>query len=230
MKYTLILILGLSVQNTYAQSIVDVTNSNYNAHSFQVVGGNPITNIKYVSLVEGSPYFQDDWVNAKLITNEGAVFQDIPVKLNLIENAIHYKDQKGNEMVVTMSIREVILPDRASTKSLRFINGNILPTSKKGWYLLLHNANVSFFKFFEKTLSENRPYNSATTEQTIRTNVKYFVMMNNVSHPVKTIKDLHTVFKNKQKDMEMFIKTQDSKKPMEERMIEMVAHYNTLVN
>jgi hypothetical protein len=120
------------------------------------------------------------------------------------------------------------LPEQATSKTLRFVNSNILPSSKKGWYLLLHNANVSFFKFYEKVLTENKPYNSATTEQRIRTNEKYFVMMKNVSHSVKNIKNLQALFIDKQKDIETFINTLDIKKPLEERMIEIVAYYNTL--
>jgi hypothetical protein len=111
---------------------------------------------------------------------------------------------------------------------LRFVNSNILPASKKGWYLLLHNADVSFFKFIDKALSEDRPYGSATTEQKIRSSERYFVMMNNVSHPVKNIKDLQALFHNKRKEIDTFTKTQDNKKPLEERMIDIVAFYNTL--
>jgi hypothetical protein len=229
MKYTLALMMSLGFYTTYSQQVIDVNNTNYNAlNMLQVVGGNPVTNAKYVSLVEGSPYLQEEWIKGKLITEQGYVFQDVFLRLNLIENTIHYKDPKGNEMIATMPIREVILPEQATSKTLRFVNSNILPSSKKGWYLLLHNANVSFFKFYEKVLTENKPYNSATTEQRIRTNEKYFVMMKNVSHSVKNIKNLQALFIDKQKDIETFINTLDIKKPLEERMIEIVAYYNTL--
>lgn len=230
MKYTLALMMSLGFYTTYSQQVIDVNNTNYNAlNMLQVVGGNPVTNAKYVSLVEGSPYLQEEWIKGKLITEQGYVFQDVFLRLNLIENTIHYKDPKGNEMIATMPIREVILPEQATGKTLRFVNSNILPPSKKGWYLLLHNANVSFFKFYDKILSENRPYNSATTEQRIMTKEKYFVMMKNVSYPIKNIKDLQTLFIDKQKDVEMFIKTLDTKKPLEERMIEIVEYYNVLL-
>jgi hypothetical protein len=229
MKYTLALMMSLGFYTTYSQQVIDVNNTNYNAlNMLQVVGGNPVTNAKYVSLVEGSPYLQEEWIKGKLVTEQGYVFQDVFLRLNLIENTIHYKDPKGNEMIATMPIREVILPEQATSKTLRFVNSNILPSSKKGWYLLLHNANVSFFKFYEKVLTENKPYNSATTEQRIRTNEKYFVMMKNVSHSVKNIKNLQALFIDKQKDIETFINTLDIKKPLEERMIEIVAYYNTL--
>jgi hypothetical protein len=224
MRYTLALMMSLGFYTTYSQQVIDVNNTNYNAlNMLQVVGGNPVTNAKYVSLVEGSPYLQEEWIKGKLVTEQGYVFQDVFLRLNLIENTIHYKDPKGNEMIATMPIREVILPEQATSKTLRFVNSNILPSSKKGWYLLLHNANVSFFKFYDKILSENRPYNSATTEQRIMTKEKYFVMMKNVSYPIKNIKDLQALFMDKQKDVEMFIKTLDTKKPLEERMIEIVA-------
>ncbi|HZI01721.1 MAG TPA: hypothetical protein VEX63_11275 [Flavisolibacter sp.] len=230
MKYTLALMMSLGFYTTYSQQVIDVNNTNYNAlNMLQVVGGNPVTNAKYVSLVEGSPYLQEEWIKGKLVTEQGYVFQDVFLRLNLIENTIHYKDPKGNEMIATMPIREVILPEQATSKTLRFVNSNILPSSKKGWYLLLHNANVSFFKFYDKILSENRPYNSATTEQRIMTKEKYFVMMKNVSYPIKNIKDLQALFMDKQKDVEMFIKTLDTKKPLEERMIEIVEYYNVLL-
>jgi hypothetical protein len=230
MKYTLALMMSLGFYTTYSQQVIDVNNTNYNAlNMLQVVGGNPVTNAKYVSLVEGSPYLQEEWIKGKLVTEQGYVFQDVFLRLNLIENTIHYKDPKGNEMIATMPIREVILPEQATSKTLRFVNSNILPSSKKGWYLLLHNANVSFFKFYDKILSENRPYNSATTEQRIMTKEKYFVMMKNVSYPIKNIKDLQALFMDKQKDVEMFIKSLDTKKPLEERMIEIVEYYNVLL-
>jgi hypothetical protein len=61
------------------------------------------------------------------------------------------------------------------------------------------------------------------------TKEKYFVMMKNVSYPIKNIKDLQALFMDKQKDVEMFIKTLDTKKPLEERMIEIVEYYNVLL-
>jgi hypothetical protein len=158
MRYTLALMMSLGFYTTYSQQVIDVNNANYNAlNMLQVVGGNPVTNAKYVSLVEGSPYLQEEWTKGKLVTEQGYVFQDVFLKLNLIENTIHYKDPKGNEMIATMPIREVIFPEQATGKTLRFVNSNILPASKKGWYLLLHNARCVFFQIhYDKALSERQ--------------------------------------------------------------------------
>jgi hypothetical protein len=45
---------------------------------------------------KGTPFLVDEYVNAQLILNGNVTLQNVPLKYNVFDNAIVYKDAKGN--------------------------------------------------------------------------------------------------------------------------------------
>jgi hypothetical protein len=224
----------LLAKENFAQKTVDVTKGDTRpgTNAFIVVSGSPFINEKYVSLVEGSPYFREEWMKGVLIGQNGQEYKDLSLKLDLFDDKIHYKDAKGVELVATTPIKEVVLTD-AMGNSYKFIHGSSLPPDdlKQTWLLLLSQGSVPLYKYFDKRISEYRPYNSATTEQRIKTTEKYCVVDKGTVKEIKKLKDVPSVLSDKKTELEDFLKNKDDKNArMDDRFRALIAYYNQLVN
>src|SRR5258706_16224880 len=99
-------LLFLAPFSFFAQQIIDVTKQDVraaNANIFFVVNGEPFVNAKFTRLVDGTPYFSEDWMKGVALMDSLGRYAGI-VKLDLMENKIHYQDAKGNEMVATTKL------------------------------------------------------------------------------------------------------------------------------
>jgi hypothetical protein len=211
---------------------VDVDKDNANAgNAYFTVAGEPFVNTKFVRLTEGSPYFKDEWGMGLLLLEKDKQYKGL-LKLDLYTNEVHYQDVKGNDFVVAQPIKKIVFTDDLAT--LRFVHASLLPKStvppRAAWYLELYADSVSLYKYFVKELTENRPYNSATYEQKIRTKELYRVHYNNSAVEIKKLKDAPSLFVDKKAALEKFLKTRDDKKAsMDDRMIAFVTYFNSLL-
>lgn len=213
-----------------SQQVVNVDKDEYNAGNlFFSVGGEPVVKAKFIRLVDGSPFFLDMWLNSTITTTMGKVYNNIPVKLDLLEGKFHYLDPKGVEFIASTPIKEVTLKDSVKSENYRFVSSFNLPMLKGGWYVPLAEGSVSLFKSFTKTIREIKPYNSAVSEQSIVTKEKYILIYNNQAFYLKNDKDVPSILADKKEALETFMKAQNKKQALETRLIETIAFYNTLV-
>jgi hypothetical protein len=236
MKLVFTYICLVSLQLASAQKVIDVTDQSttIGSNTFYSVGGQPFVNAKFVSLVEGTPYFKKDWMNATVIMPLGKEYKDIAVKINLFDQQLHYKGEKDAELVATTPIKAVIITDPADDSKYHFIHSSFIPVTtsqaKKGWLQLLDSGTASLYKSFTKEMSENRPYGSATVEQKMRTNEIYLVHYNNAFLEIKKLKDAPKILANKEKELEEFLSKKDDKKQsMDERFKALIKYYNSLL-
>ena len=61
--------------------------------------------------------------------------------------------------------------------------------NKEGWYEIMEKGTVTLYREIVKTVSENKPYGSATTEQKINTSFKYQMQLGTVCKQVPKIND-----------------------------------------
>jgi hypothetical protein len=225
-----------ATQIAFGQQVIDVSKENVNIGSnmFYSVGGAPFVNAKFVSLVEGTPYFKKDWMSATVIMPLGKEYKDVDVKINLFDQQIHYKGEKEVELVATSPIKAVILSDPLNGNAYHFIHSSFIPVTaeqpKKGWYQLLDSGKASLYKSFTKEISESMPYGSATVEQKMSTRETYLIHYNNVFLEIKKIKDSPKILANKEKELEEFLsKKEDKKQSMDERFKALIKYYNSLL-
>jgi hypothetical protein len=218
------------------QRTVDVSTTDANIPGqglYYVVGGVPFVNVKFVRLVEGTPYFREEWMDGSLVANTGQVFKDLRLKLDLYDNQVHYQDAKGNELIATTPVKEVLLTAENGRK-FRFVHSSTINIQgepiKNGWYELMHeDSTASLFRYYKKDVTERKPYASSTTEQRILTNDKFLVFINNVLLEIKKPKDAPQVLANKKSELETFLKNQDDPKASTEaRLMALVRYYNSL--
>jgi hypothetical protein len=210
---------------------VDVGKEDVNVGNlFYAVSGQPFVNARFVRLVEGSPYFKDEWMKGTIIVEKGQQYKG-RLKLDLFDNEVHYLDDKDNEIIVTMPIRQVILTDNTTTYS--FLNSLALPKSTKPfaarWFQQLYSDSIVLYKYFRKKVSESKPFNSATYEQRISTSDVYLVYYDNNFIEVKKVKDAPALFGEEKAALEEFLNKEDDKNTsLDERMIAFVAKLNAL--
>jgi hypothetical protein len=129
----------------------------------------------------------------------GAQYAGVYFKLDLYDNEVHFRDQKGNDMIATGSIQKIILFDTASQLLFNFVNGEFIQSSNRvrGWYQLLSEGRAWLFKKNDKQLHETKPYGSATIEQSIVTIGRYYVLYNGNFTEIKKLKDLPGILADK---------------------------------
>lgn len=213
-----------------AAQIAVSTNSNiiYNngGRAFPFSGAAPVGNTKFIDLKEGSPFFQDNWSSGKIITGEGQIFENMPIKLDLMENKVHTKDSTGKELVIGTTLKEILLP-RTSGETAHFVNGDLLPIPKPGWYLLLVNDTLSLLKEFKKQLEQHTSYGSAT-EYSIKTQESYFAYLRRQEFEIKKGADFVKIFPLKKAEIEQEIKKMNSKDSRERQLSSLATFCNGL--
>lgn len=214
-----------------AQKVIDVNKSQgFDANTFYSVGGAPFVNAKFVRLTSGTPFFKDEWMKASGKAANGTAYGGGVVKLNLYDNEIVFLDAAGNEMIATTPLKEITLTDTINNVSFHF--DNTLPLSVKGkkrWLQRLAVGKVGLYKAFDKVISENASYGTATTDQTMNTVELFYIFQNNEMKQVRKPKDLINLLSDKQADLNAYFnKKEFPKGKAEQELVALVTYYNSL--
>jgi len=231
---TFAVLLLLALQSS-SQKVVDVSKEDTRVGSdiFFVSGGEPFVTTKFVNLLEGSPYFRDEWMKGVVVDAADHQFKSAMLRIDLMANSIHFIGGKDQEFVVSKPMKQVVLTDD-SGNNYRFVHSIILEgvanVAKDKWYMWLVSGTASLYKKYEKNLTEFRPYGASTVEQRIKTHENYLVLYKKSFHEIKKIKDVPSVLEDKKKELEDFLKTRDDQKAsMDDRMVSLLEYYNSLV-
>jgi hypothetical protein len=233
MKPFLVFLLCTSAISMLAQRTVDVTEGNVNALSssfFNVVGGEPVVSAKFAKIVSGTPYFSDEWMKGTVTINGDMQFAGVYLKLDLYNNEVHYRDLKGNELVATTLIKEIILFDSSSQLVFNFIKGEYINAKSPGkdWYQLLVEGKASLFRKIKKQMNEEKPYGSATIERSIHTSFQYYALYNGNFIQVKKFKELPDVLSDKKEEITQYIKANNLSGKTDDDYRSVVNYYNGL--
>jgi hypothetical protein len=179
-----------------------------------------------VNLVEGTPFFKDEWARSEIHTPDGLIIQNISTKIDLLENRIHYLDSSGKEAVVTTPLKEIFLEQEGKNTPIHFVDGHLLPNPRNGWYQLLYNDTLSLVKGFRKFYDERISYGSGP-EHRLLTQEFYYVYLYYQEYDVKKPADFIRILPSRKAEIEKQIKKLDKKLSLEEQLIEMAAYCNT---
>lgn len=230
-KYFLIAACLFSLGSS-AQKRIDVDKTEgLPQNVFYSVGGEPFVNVKFVRLKSGSPYFKEEWMKGNGISATGSVYKAGVLRLDLVDNQVHYLDAEGKEMIATSPLKELILTDTVFNHTYHFVHSSLFQAgsdARQGWYLVLSAGKVGMYQFFSKVVSETTPYGSATTEQNIVTRDEFYLLHNNTLQQVKKPKDLPAILTDKKTELEEILKNNSKNKSTAEQFRAMVDHYNSL--
>jgi len=223
--------------NVYSQKTVDVdkepARTGGAVNYMYTVAGTPFVTAKFARVVEGSPFFNEQMMRGAIILSEGKEYRNILVRINLLESQVNYIDEKQTEMIATTHIKEVVLWDTVLKKDHRFIFSNYIEATEKpekDFYELLQTGKAELYKQYKKRIQENRPYGSATTEQTIKTDLRFYILLNGQWTKIKKLKDLPTIFSDKKDEIQKFISDKKLTADNEANYEAVVSFYNSLNN
>lgn len=195
------------------------------------VGGKPFVTAKFSKVIEGTPFFNEQMMRGAIISNDGKEYKDHWVRLNLLEAQVNYIGEKQIEMIATSPVREVVLSDTALKIDHHFIFSEFIEIPdkpEKDFYELLETGKAQLYKQHKKKLLESKPYGSATIEQKIQTEIRYFILVNGQWTRIKKMKDLTTAFYKKQKELAKFITEKKIFENSESNFEAVTAYYNSL--
>lgn len=227
------LLLLISLTASSQQRVVDVGKEETSPLSglFMVLGGEPISFARYVKVVEGSPFFSEDWMSGSLVLPEGKRYDSMHLKIDLITDEVHYQDKAGNPLIATSRIREIWLNETGTAKKYHFVHSSFIGSgtaAASGWHLLLAEGPAMLFKKPVKEIIETKPYGSATAEQRITTASRYFILYNNTFTPVKNLAAISELLSDQAAALQQFISSNKLKGKTDGDYISLVSYYNSL--
>ena len=197
------------------------------------VAGTPFVNAKFAKVVEGSPFFNEQIMRGAIILSEGKEYRNILLRLNLLESQVNYIDEKQIEMIATTPVSEVVLWDTINNNYYRFVFSNYIETTdkpEKYFYELLQAGKVELYKQYKKDMLESKPYGSATVEQSIKTESRYFVLISGKWVRIKKIKELTDLLTDKKNEIQKFVEDKKLTKDSEANFEAVIAYNNSLSN
>lgn len=195
------------------------------------VAGTPFVMSKFARVVEGSPFFNEKMMKGALILSGGKEYKSVIIRLNLLETQVNYMNEQNIEMIATSPVKEVIIWDTILGKDYRFVSSSYINTSapiERDFYELLQTGKAELYKQHKKQMRETRPYGSATFEQTIQTDIFYYVLVNQQWTKLKKLRDIPALFDDKKTELQKFISDKRLSGDNQSNFEAVIGYYNSL--
>lgn len=156
----------------------------YSVGSLLQLNGEPIDLTKNTKVINGSPFFKDDWQKADIIIDSKHMIPDVMVKLDMVTNEVHYLLPDKTENITAQPLQRIFFKDAAGNFEAVFVIGRLLnPTDKKlenAWLQEISTGGENSYKYISKYIVELKSYGSAAKEYTIETSEKTYVIKDNL--------------------------------------------------
>ncbi|MBN8864757.1 MAG: hypothetical protein J0H92_15400 [Sphingobacteriales bacterium] len=234
MKKLLLIALPLLTLQAQAQNnVVDVDKNTkpLDNREFYTNGGFPLSATKYIQVTGGTPYLSENWMKGTIVTPNGNAYNNLRLKVDLIDNSVIYLNPAGEEMVCVAPLSKISLRDTITGKVYLLENTSSVSgyAGDKGWLEVLSGGNLTLYKHLSKSISESKAYGSSVTEQRIRASEKYLVGIGGVVTRVKKIKEIADLVPaaKRQQLLDQIAKEKWSDKK-ESDYVKTVEYYNSL--
>ncbi|NOT51653.1 MAG: hypothetical protein HOP10_10305 [Chitinophagaceae bacterium] len=212
------------------QVVINVDNTRERLASRNVFNtGFPVPNVKYVRLVSGSPYFSETWMKSEVV-NDTTIYNGPVVRLDLLEGTLVYLNDYGEELTSDQVFTAVSLTDTITSNNYLFVHSSYIAgtsAKEKTWYQLLTGQRITLFKQYYKRMMETKPFASSVTEQTIVTEIRYFIAVDGKFSRIKTSGDIANLVVNNKQALKDHVK-KNNLNASEEDLLATVEYYDTL--
>lgn len=158
----------------------------------QTIQGVPYSPTKYYRIKEGSIFIPENFTHSVIyFANQKKYFSKVLSRINIIENQLHYLNDKGDELITNTSVEEIYFIDSATQQTTVLVYQ--LPNCKnpkRHWYEVLEKGKVSLYREIDKYVSETKVYGSATLEATVQTTYYYWLVSGNSCKMMRSIDEL----------------------------------------
>ena len=239
--YCLLLILAPSAlfaqrnggaANGFGAGMSDVQNGFSGLKSFyNVVNSEPITSPNNPRQVEGTPFFNDSWMKGIITLKDGNSYSGQKLRLDLLENRVHFIGPDGKEKVCSDIVDRLILLDTVNDQVYTFVHSSALPIHPDlrdyAWLEVLAQGSARLFKFHKKELAEVSVYAGAPVDK-IKTQARYYLFFGNKLTKINSIRDIQEILTARGKEVGEYINRNKPSWKDETDIIGLVAYFNSL--
>lgn len=184
--------------------------------------------------VEGSPYYNDEYCEADVFLSNGKKYQNVKVKVNLVDNDIVFMNDKKEEMIVTSSVSKVhfYACERRSNKPVTI--AALAPVmNQKGTtlYEILVDGSAKLLKKVSANYLDTKGYNEAGVTRTYTITETLYALLPGDAVPVKVQKSKNGVIELFTKNQQMvtaFIEKNKLRCKSDEDIAEIFQYYNSI--
>lgn len=146
---------------------------------------------KYEKVSEGSPWLRKYWCSAYMTDGKGNTYNPLPIKIDLVDDKLLYLD-KGNEMELVTPIMYLTAIDSLTRDTLKMVRAeyyHLNDENIKGWLQVEAMGKAILLQDLNKTLFENKAYNSAVADLQVLDNNSWIIFLEGTAHRIKKIKE-----------------------------------------
>lgn len=139
------------------------------------INGKPVF-LKSEYHFDGSPFFKDEFCIARLKVINGKTYENLPVKLNLQDNRIIYRQPDGVEMEAVSRIEFLEFVGCANGEVPLFRSGYppVDDQNAGTYYQVLESGPVQLLKLWRVSYIDQKPYGSASTVRKFERSPVYY--------------------------------------------------------
>lgn len=159
--------------------------------------GKPLKNQKSGSTL-GSPYLNDEFEKANVITSSGNSLKDLPLRYDISYNHIEYATE-NNIYDITNSVNAFTLK-ASENHTGKFIKLKNTDSKISGFLELVYNGNIRLYKLNSiKVISEENFYTKNITKKYVTSNIYYIASGDKFTKIDSSKKDYLNAFKSNEK-------------------------------
>jgi hypothetical protein len=150
---------------------------------------------KYEKVSEGSPWLRKYWCEAYMTDGKGNTYKPVPIKIDLVADKLLYLD-KGAEMELVTPIMYLSAIDSLTRDTLKMVRADYYQLNNddiKGWLQVEAMGKAILLQDLNRTLFENKAYNSAVVDLQIQENNNWIILLDSTAHRIKKIKEAESL-------------------------------------
>lgn len=185
--------------------------------------------------VEGTPFYPAEYFSADIYIRNGKIYTGVPVKFNLLENLLLYKQEDGKEMSATSPISRVVFTDTSKNWTMNnviFENGfpSIDKQNENTYYEVLDSGKVRLLKCRTVNFTDKKYYGQASMTRVFEQSESYYVYLpeRKMKKMEKGVEFFQSVFTDKKEELIRYIEVQKLKCRKESDWKKAIAYYNSL--
>lgn len=176
---------GSSGQSLVAGGQSSFFNSNLNQAASQMLGqvnSSTHTGVAYSS-IKGSPYLSKEKVNGSIQLNDGTIYTDLKMNIDLFTNDIIVENAKGEDKYLEKAYcQEIVLDLEEGPTTFRRVN----PNKPDVFFEVLYEGDIVFYKDRDVKLREGENFGLSEVEPKFQSYTNYYIK--NVTEDIAKVK------------------------------------------
>ncbi len=140
----------------------------------------------------GTPYYNDAWLTADVVTTNGTQFKNIQLKVHLQSNEFHYKNEQGQIVIVAPGVIKYATVYNPLLDTAQFIT--LLPSIYKNTsstiYKVITQGKYTLLSHIEKLYRQSKNQLSGEQNNEFLTYTNHYALINNILTPLISKKDI----------------------------------------